>query len=104
MAGHVRHHGLSVLPGGRRPVGRVGGLLCERMAGLLAGFCGLLLLRRRESGGANIRLPRRRGVAGFGEALFGCLKLGFELLELGCFGCEGLLSVREGQRDGRDPY
>lgn len=61
---HARHQSLGVLPLGRRPVGRVAGLLCERMACLLTELCGLL---RVVAGGktvcANVRLPCGRGVA-----------------------------------------
>lgn len=68
---HARHQSLCVLPLGRRPVGRVAGLLCERMTCLLAGDCGLLLrCRSREARCTDICLnlscARWRAVAGFG--------------------------------------
>lgn len=92
---HARHHCLCVFPLSRRPVGRVAGLLCERMTRLLDRDCGLL-----ESCGnrrADIRLlvvdTCWRGIAGLGQTLFGGFEPGFELFELGCFGAEGLLPV-----------
>lgn len=95
MSWHSRHHSLCVLPLSGRPVGRVAGLLCERMTCLLAGNCGLL--ERCGDWGADIGLlvvdTCWRGVAGFCQTLFGRLEPGFELFELGCFGAEGLLPV-----------
>lgn len=94
VSGHTRHQHLGVLPLGRGPVGRVAGLLCEGMAGFLAEVCGLLRVVGGKTVCADVCLPCWRGVAGFGQALFRRSELGLELLELGGFGCEGLLSVR----------
>lgn len=96
MARHARHQSLRVLSSGRRPLRRVAGLLCERMAGFLAEVCGLLVLGV-GSRGADVCLPCGRGVAGFGQALFGGLEFGFELFELGGFGVEVLFSVGKGE-------
>ena len=91
---HAGHHRLCVLPLGRGSVGRVAGLLCERVACPL-GRGRLLLLE----GSSDVCLPlgqvcaRGRVVAGFGEAFFGRFDAGFELFEFGGFGAEGLLSV-----------
>ena len=90
---HARHQSLRVLALGRRPVGRVAGLLCEGMASLLAELCGLLLLLRQTMC-ADVCLPCGRCVAGFGQAFFGVPEFGLELFEFGGFGVEGLLSVR----------
>jgi len=44
---------------------------------------------------ADVCLPCRRCVAGFGEAFFGVSQLGLELFQFGGLGAKSLLSVRD---------